>query len=281
MRITDQHNHGLQNPTPLHARKSGNGPALLLLHGLFDSLETWTYLSPYLSDQFTLHALDLPGFGLSPLPKIWPSSISGMVDAVMHYLDAEGIQNIALLGNSMGGGLSLAIAQSHPKRISQIVLLNPYGLPTTPMAAEGARKPLMGRILPYILRKSAIRKCAKGIYAKAFYDKSLLSEPLLERVVMPFAHLKTRKNLFRFLRSISTEEIQSLDQKLPEIQQSVLILWGKEDHWLSSAHCKRLETRLPKVKVMILPECGHLPQIEKPKEVAQALIPFLNRRKEN
>ncbi len=263
----------------LHYQASGLGPDLLLLHGLFDSLETWTALTPYLTGQFKLHALDLPGFGLSPLPKIWPSSISGIVDAVVRYMDIKGLKKVSLVGNSMGGGLALAIAQGHPERIDQMILLNPYGLPSIPMAATGARRPLMGRILPYILRKTAIIKCAKGIFSRSFHDNSLVSDSLLERVTLPFSSLQKRKNLFRFLRAISTEEIQAIDQKLPEVTQPVLILWGKEDGWLSDEHYKRLASRLPKVKINILPECGHLPQIEKPKAVAEALIPFLNKEK--
>jgi len=247
-----------------------------LLHGLFDSLETWIQLLPCLSDRFKLYAIDLPGFGKSPLPEVWTSSISGMVDAVIYFLDTKGLETVSLVGNSMGGGLALAVAQKYPSRIERIVLLNPYGLPTIPMAAAGARRPIVGFILPYLLRKSAIRKCAKGIFSKAFYNKAFMTDSLLERVIEPFTSLKKRKNLFRFLRSISTEEIKAIDQKLSEVKQSVLILWGKEDAWLSDEHCRRLETRLPRVKAVFLPECGHLPQIEKPNEVAGALIHFLS-----
>ncbi len=276
MQAIIKRDRALPDTTQLHSVESGEGPALLLLHGLFDSLETWSRLTPCLSGRFKLHALDLPGFGKSPLPEAWSSSISGMVDAVIRFLDTKGIATVSLVGNSMGGSLSLAIAQRHPGRISQIVLLNPYGLPTVPIAVEGARRPVIGRILPYLLRKSAIRKCAKGIFSRAFYDKAFMSDPLLERVVSPFISLQNRLNLFRFLRSISTEEIKAIDRKLPELKQSVLILWGKEDAWLSNEHCRRLEARLLSVKLVTLPECGHLPQIEKPKEVAAALIPFLS-----
>lgn len=266
----------LTSDTPaLHSLESGSGPSLLLLHGLFDSLETWTSLLPCLSDRFKLYALDLPGFGKSPLPEIWPSSISGMVDAVIHFLDTKALERVTLVGNSMGGGLSLAIAQKHPDRIEKIALLNPYGLPAVPMAAAGARRPVMGFILPYLLRKSAIRKCAKGIFSRAFYDKTFMSDSLLERVVAPFSSLGKRKDLFRFLRSILTEEIREIDRKLPGVKQGVLILWGEADAWLSNEHRRRLEVRLPQVKLVTLAECGHLPQIEKPKEVAAALIPFL------
>ncbi len=275
IQLQTKRDNPLTGTAALYSIESGNGPALLLLHGLFDSLETWTRLTPYLSGRFKLYALDLPGFGKSPLPEVWPSSISCMVDAVIRFLDAKGLGSVTLLGNSMGGGLSLAIAQRHPSRIKKIVLLNPYGLPEVPMAAAGARRPIMGFILPYLLRKSAIQKCAKSIFSRAFYDKAFMTEPLLERVIAPFASLRKRKNLFRFLRLISTEEIKEIDRKLPELKQSVLILWGKEDAWLSDEHCRRLEARLPRVDVVAISECGHLPQIEKPKEVAAALIHFI------
>jgi pimeloyl-ACP methyl ester carboxylesterase len=267
--------HPLPDATSPFSVVSGSGPALLLLHGLFDSLETWTRLTPYLSGQYRVYALDLPGFGKTPLPEVWPSSISGMVDAVIQFLNQKGLDTVSIVGNSMGGGLSLAIAQKHPERIARIVLLNPYGLPAVPIAAEGARRPIVGRLLPYLLSHAALKRCAKGIFSRSFYDPTFVTEALIEQLTVPFVTLRTRRNLFRFLRSISTEEIVEIDRRLPEIQHSVLIIWGRNDAWLSSAHYTRLKARLSRVKLITLAGCGHLPQIERPKEVSQSLIPFL------
>jgi len=259
----------------LHHIESGAGAPLLLLHGLFDSLATWECLLPLLSKQFKIYAVDLPGFGLTPLPEHWPESLSGMADNVIAFLDEKGIAQVSLLGNSMGGSLSLALAQNYPKRIQKLVLLNPYGLPEIPQAVANARRPIFGGLLPFMLRAWAMKRCVKGIFLRSLYDPNLLTETRIRRVAEPFSSLRQRQNLFRFLRAISPEKIHEIDRRLPEISQPVLILWGNEDGWLTKAHLRHLVKRLPRCKVAEIAECGHLPQIEKPAAVADDLIPFL------
>lgn len=177
----------------------------------------------------------------------------------------------------MGGGLALALAERDPERINRVVLLNPYGLPTLPLAVKNARKSVMGRVLPYLLRRFAIRQCAKLIFSRSLYDQTLLNDQALNKLIQPFSSLQQRKNLFRFLRSISPEEISTIDKDLPRIGHGVLILWGEKDRWLSDNHCRRLEKRLRNVTVIRIPKCGHLPQMEKPDAVAAAMIPFLSK----
>jgi len=258
----------------LHALEAGSGTALLLVHGLFDSSETWEKLIPLLSGKFKIYAIDLPGFGKTPLPEVWGESLSEMLNALIAFLDDKKITRISLLGSSMGGGLSLALAEVCPDRIEKVALLNPYALPTLPMAVHAARKPVSGHLLPYLLRKTAIRKCAEGIFARSIYDQSLVTEQMLDRVVAPFSTLKRRKALFRFLRSISPDRIKAIDERLPGIHQSVLVLWGAEDGWLSKAHWEHLKERILHSKVLHIPECGHLPQVERPSRVAEALLQF-------
>lgn len=259
----------------LHHIESGAGPPLLLLHGLFDSLHTWEDLLPALSQQFKVYAVDLPCFGKTPLPEHWPESLSGMTESVIAFLDDLGIRQISLIGNSMGGSLALALTQKYPKRIHKLALLNPYGLPEVPQAVISARRPLLGTLLPYLLCPGIMKLCVKGIFSRSFYDQSLLTPTRITRFAQVFSSLRQRKNLFRFLRAISPEQIREIDARLPEIRQSVLVLWGTEDGWLTKAHWQHLSERLNVVEVRKIEACGHLPQIEKPEAVAKVLIPFL------
>lgn len=260
----------------LHCLETGAGPPILLIHGLFDLLETWERLTPFLSDRFKLHAIDLPGFGKSPLPEEWRESLSGMIEAVVAFLDSKGIEKTSIVGSSMGGGIALGVAGRHPERVDKIVLINPYGFPSPPVAAEIARSRILGKILPYLLRDPVLRQCAKALFSRSLHDPRLLTDTLIERVTAPFATLRRRKDLFRFLQGISTETMREMDALLPQIRQPVLILWGENDRWLTIDHAKRLQQRLPNNRLITLPDCGHLPQMEKPKEVAGVLSEFIS-----
>jgi pimeloyl-ACP methyl ester carboxylesterase len=258
----------------LHYIEAGAGPPLLLIHGLFDSLRTWEKLIPLLSPHFKIYAIDLPGFGKSVLPDRWRKSISGMIESVLGFLDERSIPTVSLVGNSMGGSLSLGIAGRYPDRVKELVLINPYGLPTLPVAAEAAGKLISGTLLPYLLRKEALKRGAKMIFGRSLYDQGLVTDALIDQVILPFSSLQQRKNLFRFLKGISADEIRNIDALLPEIKQPVLILWGENDRWLPEAHLARLQQRLPRTKTVKISHCGHLPQMDEPKEVSAAIIRF-------
>jgi pimeloyl-ACP methyl ester carboxylesterase len=268
---------GMIDPlNPLHYLETGDGPPLLLIHGLFDLLETWERLTPLLSNQFKLYAIDLPGFGKSPLPEAWDESLSGMIEAAAAFLDRKGIEKSSIIGSSMGGGIALGVAGRHPDRVDKIVLINPYGFPSPPVAAEIARSRILGKLLPYLLRKSTLRRCAKAIFSRSLHDPRLITDTLIERVTAPFATLRQRRDLFRFLSGISAEAMREIDALLPHIRQPVLILWGEHDRWLTIDHAHRLHRRLPNSRLLRLPDCGHLPQIDKPKEVAEAIRRFFS-----
>lgn len=267
-------NTGVHSLNQIHHIVAGNGPPLLFIHGLFDSLETWTRLTPFLSHRFKIYAIDLPGFGKTPLPLVWKESLTDMVRTVMDFLDEKKLEKVFLVGNSMGGGVALAMAEKHPERLAKLALLNPYGLPEPPLAVQGAQRPIIGRIMPYFLKKSAIKQCAKGIFKRSLHNQKLLNNQLIERVIQPFSTLQERKDLFRFLRAISIEKILEVDTRLPEIKQPVMILWGENDGWLSERHWKRLCQRLPTSKLVQISACGHLPQMEQPEQVASELLSF-------
>lgn len=259
----------------LRAVEYGSGPPLLLIHGLFDSLQTWEKITPLLSDSFRTIAIDLPGFGESPLPEKWSKSISGMIDAAVSFLDEKGIEKVAIAGNSMGGSLALGIAGRRPERVDRLVLLNPYGLPAIPVAVAIAQK-MVGRFIPYGLTKETLRRLARAIFRRSLHHQELMTEALIERIVRPFSSLSQRKNLFRFLEGITSEEIGQIDALLPKVTQPVLILWGENDRWLPESHAAHLRRRLPQNQMIKLPACGHLPQFESPKATAEAIVQFLN-----
>lgn len=265
----------LTNRSHLHCIESGAGPPLLLLHGLFDSSRTWDRLVPLLASRFKIYAVDLPGFGKSPLPNRWGKSISGMIEAVAAFLDERSIAAASLIGSSMGGSLALGFAAQHPARVKRLVLINPYGLPTLPGAAKAAGGLISWTMLPYLLRKKALKRSARTIFSRSLYDQALLTDDLIDQVTLPFASLQQRKNLFRFLKGITSAEIQKIDLLLPEVKQPVLILWGENDRWLAEEHLTRLHQRLPNNRVIRIAQCGHLPQMEKPSEVAEALLQLI------
>jgi len=259
----------------MHHTHLGKGHPLLLLHGLLDSHRTWDRLIPCLSDQFTLLAVDLPGFGKSPLPIVWKDSLSGMVEEVITFLHREGIRQVTCVGSSMGGSLALAIAIKYPESVENIILLNPYVLPEMPRVGLLIQDSFLGRLLPYLLGEPVLHYCAKTIYARSLYNHRLINQQLIDEMIQPFLSLSQRRDLIRFLRGISSKEIMEIEASLSKIYQPLLVLWGECDRWLTKGHLLHIQNRLPQCKTMLIPACGHLPQMEMPKETAEAIRLFL------
>ncbi len=258
----------------LHFQGVGEGPPLLLLHGLFDSLHTWDALVPLLSTSFKTYAIDLPGFGKSPLPPAWTQSISQTVDAVEPFLNRP--EKVSLVGNSMGAGIALALAQKRPDRVNRLILINPYGLPHLPAATKIARSGILKKTLPYLLPKPILEKAARSIYRRSFHNPNRMTTALMDEAVFPFLTTTQKKNLFRFLDGILPDEINRVDHLLPTLPHPTRILWGTEDRWLSFEHASRLVKQIPNCTLIKIHASGHLPQQEKPEEVADQILSFLS-----
>ncbi len=258
----------------LHYEASGEGPPLLLLHGLFDSLNTWRSIRGPLSNRFKVYAVDLPCFGKTVLPEMWGNSLSSMMDAVIAFLDDQKIAQITLVGSSMGGSLALGLAGKYPDRVQRLVLLNPYALPVLPVAVVVTQM-FWGRILPYLMGSGVLTWLTRIIYGRSIYDPDGLTDAMVEEAAQPFLTLQGRKNMVRFLSGIALDEMKAIDAAIPTLRPPSLIIWGQNDRWLAPAHLYRLQSLLRGVKIVRFSCCGHLPQIDYPDETAKAIISFL------
>ena len=131
---------------PVNVLELGSGAPVVFVHGLGGSWPNWLHQLPAIAAGWRTIALDLPGFGHSPMPAD-PISISGYAAAVTGAMDALGIPSATLVGNSMGGEISAELAISHPDRVQRIVLVSPAGIST---AALTARMALIRRAHPAV-----------------------------------------------------------------------------------------------------------------------------------
>ncbi|HQV56650.1 MAG TPA: alpha/beta hydrolase, partial [Ilumatobacteraceae bacterium] len=115
--------------TPMHYHVAGEGPPLLLLHGSGPGVSGWANFRdtlPVMADHFTTYVPDLPGFGKSGLPA-GGHPLIGADRAVVQLIDSLGLDSVAIVGNSMGGGIGSTVAANHPDRVSRLVTLGGVG----------------------------------------------------------------------------------------------------------------------------------------------------------
>lgn len=262
----------------VHYRDQGcrDCPAIILVHGSNASLQTFELLIEILSDRYRLISYDQPGHGLTgPHPRD-DYSAQGMFDAVSAVIDATGVEQFAIAGNSMGGWVAWRYALANPEQLSALILMNSSGAPPPP-DAEKPRLYLGARIM----RNSAGRFLAQHITPRSVFERSLLDNVADDSAVT--AELVDRYwELLRYpgnrraagLRVVADRE-PHYGRRLGEISLPTLILWGEQDQVTLPRDAKTFAEMIPNAQLQIFENVGHLTMEEAPQLTATAINTFL------
>lgn len=236
--------------TRVCALVQGQGPLVLFLHGTGGSARAWANQLRRLSRTHRVVAVDLPGYGESELGNRI-HSVDDYVPFLDAWMDHAGWDEAVLVGSSMGGRLALQLALDYPKRVKALVLCNSSGLQLTD-------HPTMSP--------------SQGTFAE--FMKALFYRPsdqlLAARAASPLPPwYETMQRL-----SAGTGRVD-LTERLSEIQVPTLILWGEHDRVIPPAHAAAFQSGIKDSQLRYLPKCGHVPMLERPSEVNEAIAEFL------
>lgn len=257
-----------------------SGPPLVLLHGgIIDAAHiSWGELLGPLAEQSRVYAVDLPGYGLSEMPD-GPLSMETHVDAVASFIDAVDIEDPVVAGTSMGGGIAIGLALSHPERISQVVALEAFALgselPNGLLTWLLAKIQITNRISVALMRRS------RGLVEKSLgslaFDSATLTEATIDRV---FAEVK-RPGAGAAFRKFRAAEVTrhgyrtDYSNQVSELTVPVQYVHGAEDDLLPPRWSERAAKRTPESTLHMLEECGHLAPLEKTDRVADLICDVL------
>ena len=254
------------------------GTPILLIHALACSVEFWGRVMEPLSKNHRVIALDLVGFGLSDKPN---ATYSGayLARTVRDFLDELGIARVHLVGNSMGGAVSLQFAYDHPDRVESLVLVCAAGLGYA--VGPGPRIlsiPGIGEILAQPRRKTSRR-----VVEACVYDRSVVSESLVEAVYRHGQTVGAARSLLRTVRSFirptgQREEVIAENRAgFPRLRIPTLVLWGEKDRTIPADYLEAVK-QIPHVTVHSFANCAHYPQLEVPGAFCEKLLHFLGNR---
>jgi pimeloyl-ACP methyl ester carboxylesterase len=256
----------------VHTEQAGRGPAVLLLHGFGASTFSWRKVLPGLAESFRVVAVDLNGFGYTERPRDRESyTRQGQAALVLGVMDALGIDRAHFVGHSYGGALTLWIASRHPGRVRSIVLID-SAAPTYPddrRSGAAAFRPLAFFFLRgYALRPSAIRKALE----RSIHDDSLVT-PEMVRGYTERLHVEGLADAYQGLTAPRPGPVERVE--LETIDVPALVVWGTEDTLIPAESGHRAASRLPRATFVTLEKTGHIPMEERPGELLEILVPFL------
>lgn len=229
---------------------AGDGPPVVLVHGLSGSGRWWRKNVQELARRFRVYVVDLPGFGSSRARG--PAWVRGgqfvlgeAAHVLLHWLDAQRLETFHLIGHSMGGYISADLAAHFPERVERLVLVDAAAVPI--------RQPLA---------RSALQLASTVSYLPADFLPVLVSDSLKAGPL----------TLFSAIREILASDITG---KLAQIQADLLIVWGEYDTLLPVAMGEELHRRLPSARFEVIRGAGHNPMWDRPEVFNPLVLDFL------
>ncbi len=260
----------------------------VFLHGLGGSSLNWTDLMHVLSGDLTGYAVDLPGFGMSPPPRDGDYTPSGLARAVAAFIVARDLGPVDLFGNSLGGAVALQLAARKPELIRTLTLISP-ALPSLYATKGNVHLPAIAlpgigeRLVPKYLETSAesrvqatIDGCTAnpGDYPALRFDEAVAE--VRERDHFTYNTDAFLRSLRGLLKTNADLTGPNRPWKLAErVTAPTLGIYGRKDVLVTAKAAHRLTKKFPDAHVVVLPDTGHLAQVEHPEFVKAAWDRFL------
>jgi pimeloyl-ACP methyl ester carboxylesterase len=255
---------------------------VLCVHGMSGSATNWTDLMAELAPDFDCAAVDLPGSGFSPPPRTGAGyRVSALAGTVTRLIETLGAGPVHLVGNSMGGAVSVRVAARRPDLVKTLTLISP-ALPDRKVRGSVAHFPVLALpfagewLVRHYSARFPVENRVAGVYATCFYDAARLHP---DRFALEVEALRRRDelsyeatSLARAARTLVLETFRpgtcSLWRAARRVTAPSLVLFGSHDRLVDPRLAARAAGTFRDARVEVLPETGHLAQMECPGLVA-------------
>lgn len=255
----------------------GRGQPLILLHGFGASTYSWRHIFPYFTRTYRVIAIDLKGFGLSDKPLDNGYSVSDQSRIISEFIRAHNLENVVLVGNSIGGAVSLltylTLSDPDAHRISKLILIDTGSYrQRLPNFISILRVPLIN-VLSICLTSSNFK--AKMVLKEAFFDHSKITDDMVTTYGTYLSLPGASHALIKTAEQVVPSNIEEISQRYKSIQIPVLLIWGEKDKIVPLEFGRKLAGDIPNSKLVVVPNCGHVPQEECPRQTIEAMQSFL------
>jgi len=254
----------------------GEGPAILFVHGLGASWQSWLEQMPEFAASHRVVAMDLPGFGYSESPRE-DISIEYYARWTAQFMDLLGLESAAVVGNSMGGFVSAELAIKFPERVQRLVFVSAAifwqnrrrAQPLVQLAklSDAVVARALVRATDDIATRRRLRYAA--LASAGFRYPQYVSDELAHEMV------RSARRTDGFLPALEALAGYDLEEELPKISCPTLIVWGANDQLVSVKDAERLEDLIPDSRREVFKRTGHVAMLERPERFNRLLREFL------
>ncbi|MDH4264625.1 MAG: alpha/beta hydrolase [Deltaproteobacteria bacterium] len=260
----------------VHYLEQGEGKPIILIHGFLYNTVMWKKNIEDLAKKFKVYVIDLWGWGYSERLKELNYSYELYGKQIVGFMDTLKISKASLVGQSMGGGISVYVAALFPDRVDKLILVDPAVIPY-PMTATGRvyQLPYVGEFLNAIPGNALIKKNIQTVW---FYDPTKVTDDYVEEVARPLYIKGSLDGLMYILRNVLKEPyVEAEAQKLAQLNKPILIIHGREDKAIPLDRSQKLNALWKGSQLVIFEKAGHTPQEEYPEKFNPLAVGFLTK----
>ena len=249
----------------LNFKKSGSGPPLVILHGLFGSLDNWFSIAKELTEHYTLYLVDQRNHGDSPHADEWNYAV--MVEDLKELLDAEGLDKIYLMGHSMGGKTAMNFALKYPERVGKLIVAD-----IAPRYYPVHHQSILEGLNSLDLKAIQSRKEADDQLAR-YIPELGVRQFLLKSLSRDGDGFAWKINL-----PVITNNIDNVGEALPKganFDGPTLFLAGANSNYIQQKDMANMETHFPNYELEFVADAGHWLHAEQPHAVVLEMRKFL------
>ena len=256
----------------------GSGEALLLLHGMAGSSETWRAIIPQLSRRYRVVAPDLIGHGQSAKPR-GDYSLGAFAVWLRDLLDELGVTRATIVGHSLGGGVAMQFVYQHPDYCQRLILISSGGLgPDVGLVLRLLSAPGAELVLPVIAPQPVL---TVGNKLRSWFSSAGIQSPRGAEVWSAYSSLadsQTRNAFLRTLRSVVDyrgQAVSALNRLHLTSDLPTMAIWGDQDKIIPVQHAHAAHAARAGSRIEVLAGVGHFPQVERPSEVVDLIDDFI------
>lgn len=259
-------------------RRAGEGPVLLLLHGIAGSSRTWIPVMKLLQNEFTVLAPDFLGHGKSDKP-LGDYSLGNHASSMRDFLHLLGFDRATVVGQSFGGGVALQFAYQFPERCERLVLVDAGGLGReVNWILRLITLPAAEYVLP-VLFPVFVRSWGDSV--SRFLGRLGIRNAGGAEIWRSYRSLTEAENRRAFVRTMRAvidpggQSVSALDRLYLAAHVPTLIVWGSQDRIIPLVHAYKAHEAIPNSRLEVMEGLGHFPHVEDPIRFAEVLTDFL------
>jgi pimeloyl-ACP methyl ester carboxylesterase len=260
-------------------QQAGDGPVLLLIHGITSSAESWREVLPALAEDHRVIAPDLLGHGRSAKPR-GDYSLGAYASGIRDLLLALGHDRATVVGHSLGGGVAMQFSYQFPERTERLALVSSGGLgEEVHVLLRAATLPGSEFVLPLLASRPLLD--AGEWVSRTLGRVGLRVGSDVAEMARGYASLGDRDARAAFVHSLrsivdpSGQRVSAMDRLYLASELPSLIVWGERDPILPVAHGRQAHDEIPHSRLEIIPDAGHFPMLDDPRRFTRILTDFI------